>query len=360
MSLKGGKIVQSGHMEPLPANWLSEVRTAQGWVEAHPVLLSIMAILLPSISIYHYTTAENLPLSIASPDIISSLPSVLAAIAFLAVTLVVLILTPALLILEGVQRDDKGRLRVMSRDPQQRKQDLRRWFIAYCIPGALIAAAVATRALWLRDAQWLVFAAILFAFVLFTVMVRRIKKKPLGSLVSDGTILTLAFSLIQMLLAISAMQIAIKLVGDAASERLVIAAVLLAMLTLPAIQLVSVIAIEVTSDRYGFVLQAFLGALGVIFALCVVPPTGAYLAGQVIGGSASGHANCVYLKFRESENNYEELVDKKSKQTVQVKIYANASSSYLIRKVGDKDGAVYRIPQESIVSISPCPNLKKN
>lgn len=338
--------------------WLTEIRIVQAWIEAHPVLLGGSAILVPSISVYHYTAAEHIPLSIASPDIISALPSVLAAIAFLILALAALPLIPVSLMFEGATRDADGRLRVLSRDLAKRKKDALHWLSTFSLPGIIIALGVATNVFWFPDSSWPVTGAAVIACLIFTWLVRQKKSQGLHDLISEGTYITLLISLLQMLIAIYTMQASLRIFGKSPSDFQVFLALTLALVGLPLLQLLVVTLIELTSQRYGFVNQAFLGALCLISAMCIIPTTGAFLAGHVIGGSASGYTKCTQLRLAQDKD-FAELLVPGSHSTIPLRILSNAAGIYLARKSDSVDETVYRIPEASVVALSPCPSEKR-
>jgi len=339
--------------------WLKELLVIKFLIEKHPVLAGASALLLPSISIYHYTMSEHVPLSIASPDVVSSLPSVLAAIAFLVVVVAALPLIPVSLMFEGVTRDSDGRLRVLPGEADQRKKEILHWLVAFMFPGICIAAGVCTSALWLTDADWPIPAAAILASVNFTWIVLRKRRANTERRTWDTVLLTFAISFLQMLIAIYAMQFALKMVGKSPSNAQAILALAAAVLLLPLVQMFAVRLIEHTSQRYGFVMQAFIGATFLIAAACLIPPSGAFLAGHVIAGSASGYTPCTQLKLSAQAGDFTEIADSGGRLSVPLKILSDAGGSYLVRKSDSEDQTVYRIPDTSVIALSPCPSKNR-
>jgi hypothetical protein len=338
--------------------WLNEIRMALAWIEAHPILLGSAAILLPSISIYHYTASKHIPLTIASPDIISSLPSVLAAIAFLVLALAAMPLIPASLMFEGTERDLDGRLRVLSRDASKPIKNGLRWLAAFFLPGFIIALGVTANALWKPEANWPITAAAIMASLGFTAMARYKRGEFLSRMLSDLTMVTLLISLLQMLIAVYAMQASLRPFGKSPTNGEVILAMTRVIVGLPLLQMLAVALVELTSRHYGFVTQAFIGALCLISAACIFPLSGSFLAGHVIGGSASGYTQCTQLKLNSHAKDFQELLVADGAQTIPLKILANASGVYLARKAADVDQVVYRIPEADVVGLTPCSSDK--
>lgn len=342
-----------------PRSWPSELRYVQTWLESHPVLLGGYAILIPSISIYHYTNAEHVPLSVASPDIISSLPSVLAAIAFLVLALAALPLIPALLMVEGATRDASGRLYILPIDSLQRQKDVFHWFLAFMLPGAIIALGISMSVFFFPKSSLPVTGAAIFATALFTLSVHIKKGKSLKKFISPDTLIHVLVSLLQILLAISAMQACLRFFGQSPTDRETLFALLIAILGVPTLQMLLVMLVELTSHRYGFVMQAFLGAACLISILCVVPTTGAFLAGHVIGGSASGYHKCTQLQLLNSAVKFNRIISKDGSTSVPVKILSKASGIYLVRDLDIRNQAVYRIPETDVVALVPCRQVNK-
>lgn len=338
--------------------WLKELLVIKFLIEKHPVLASASAILLPSISIYHYTMREHVPLSIASPDVVSSLPSVLAAIAFLVLALAALPLIPVSLLFEGATRDPDGQLRILPREDAQRRKDILHWLLAFMMPGAFIALGVCTSALWLPDADWPIIVAAILASVIFTWTVRWKKSDGIRRHAVEPTLTTFAISFLQMLLAIYVMQGSLKIFGKSPSNAQAILALTVSVFLLPLVQMFAVRLIEHTSQRYGFVMQAFIGALLLIAGMCLIPPTGATLAGHVIAGSASGYTLCTQLRLSSQASEFAALTSAESSLTIPLKILSNAGGSYLVRKSDSEDQTVYRVPDASVIALSPCPSKK--
>ncbi len=338
--------------------WLKELMVIKFLLEKHPVLASASALLLPSISIYHYTMREHVPLSIASPDVVSSLPSVLAAIAFLVVAVAALPLIPVSLMFADVTRDSDGQLQVLPRDAAQRKKDILHWLFAFMFPGFCIAAGVCTSTLWLTDVDWPIPVAAISASLIFTWTVLQKRRDGKRRHSWDTVLTTFAIGFLQMLIAIYAMQCALKIFGKSPSNTQAILALLAAVLLLPLVQMFAVRLIEHTSQRYGFVMQAFIGATCLIAATCLIPPTGAFLAGHVIAGSASGYTPCTQLRLNSQASDFKELAGKESPLTIPLKILSDAGGSYLVRKSDSEEQTVYRIPDASVIALSPCSSKK--
>ncbi|MDL5366573.1 hypothetical protein QSH18_13280 [Xanthomonas sp. NCPPB 2654] len=335
--------------------WLTELRSIQTWIESHPLLLGSYAILVPSISIYHYTRTEQVPLSIASTDIISALPSVFAAIAFLVLALTTLPLIPVLLMFEGAKRDANGRLHVLSNDTSKRIKDAIYWFSAFMIPGAIVALGVCASTLWFPNSRWPVTSAAILASLIFVALVHLIKGNKLKNLISPDTMINIPISFLQMLLAISLMQVSLRIFGSSPTNTEAVIAIVIAVFALPFLQIFVVLLVELTSQHYGFVMQAFLGSFCLISMLCIAPTTGAFLAGHVLGGSASGYTKCIQLELGDSAVKFKKILSQHSTNTVPINILSNASEIYLVRDPHSHDQAVYRIPEADVIAHVPCP-----
>lgn len=337
-------------------SWQSELRTIQRWVEEHPVLLTSAAILLPSISIYHYTISEGVPLTIASPDIISALPSVLAAIAYLTVLLCALPIAPASLMFDGVRRGEDGRLRLLSRERGRLRQDLFRWLMAFAFPGMIIALGVLGTTTWWEGSEWPLFVVTVAASLSFTLIVRLVRHT---ALFSESTFMIFGMSTLQMLLAIFVMQLALRVFGQNWNSLAIFALLLVSMLALAFLQIFVVLIIEQTSHKLGFVMQAFVAALGLISFACILPPTGAALAGAVLKGSASGGVHCMQLQLTSDTQEFSDLVRVAgSRQTVPLELLSNADGVYLARKRSSPKETIYRIPTASVSALTRCPDDK--
>lgn len=337
--------------------WQSELRTIQTWIEDHPILLGGAAILLPSISIYHYATSEGVPLTIASPDIISALPSVLAAIAFLTILLCALPLAPACLMFDGARRRQDGRLRLLSRENGQLRQDFFRWLAAFSLPGVIIAFGVLGNVMWWPDSEWPLFVFIFSGSASFTVIVSRIRRTPVFS---ESTLFVFGMSGLQMLIATMVMQLALRLVSSSWNDLLIFGLLLLSMAALSFVQIAAVLVIEQTSQKIGFVMQAFIAALCVITFACILPPTGSALAGRILQGSASGNMHCVQLRLVEGTSDFSDLFSgTDSRSTVPLRILSNADGVYLVRNNDAPKGTIYRIPTANVSALISCADTVK-
>lgn len=336
--------------------WLLELRAVQQWIETHPILLAGAAILLPSVSIYHYTISERVPLSVASPGLISALPSVLAAIAFLTIGLCALPILPASLMLDGAVREQSGRLRVLPRGSKERRQYALRWMGAFALPGGILALSLFASVSWLPESHWTVPLGIGLASAVFTGIVT-ITRRAHGLVATfDSVLFSLLMSLLQMLLAITVMKLAIRQIDPSAPDIVVFGALMGSSLILASVQVLVVVVIEETSQHAGFVTLAFVAALGAIALACIVPTTGAALAGSVIRASAAGNAECVQLRLSIEAKDFSDIVSAPnvSRDTVKLRLLSNTDGMYLVRKAEEPNETVYRIPSDKVVALTPC------
>lgn len=345
--------------------WKEELRIVSKWIEEHPALLTVLAFLLPSSGLYHFVTADHIPLELASSDVIAALPLLLVRISFLVIMLSALFALPALMVFEGAVREQDGSIRVFPpfirrrrRKLGPRAKKLLLWLLALSVPGLAIAAALAVDAMLDQSDAPVVPVAIGVGVVAFVVITRGIRRSAQnGESLHEFTALSAAAGVTQMMAALFCMQFALRYVPSATHDGLVFALLLFAVFILAFVQITIVVVIEQTSRHAGFVRQGFVGALCLVSIAFIFPHSGAALTGMALRDTASGGHRCVRLAMTAESADFRTLIHKNAAgagRTVGLNLLSNLGGTYLARIRGDKEKTVYRIPTDKVVSMAPC------
>lgn len=346
----------------LAALWLEQLKIALNWAEKHPLKLASAAIALPSLSIYYYLQAEHIPLSILSSDVISGLPSLLSIIALFTVALFTLALTPLTVMFEGAITEKDGSIRVQASARHERKIKSRRWLLALALPGTILAISVVLMAKHDDIDAWVMPTAIFLSTGAFITAARFLgRKRPKGKHWLESVWFAAASSVVQMLVAITLMKGVLQLISDVENIYGILAILIFSMILLAGLQLIAVGLIEWASKDGKIAANVFYASIALIAVFCVFPMTGAWLAGKVVSGSASGGRSCVQLSISGDKSDFSELMpsSKESQElTKPLNMLASTSSRYYVRPMQEKD-RTFTIPGDRVTHVQKCLDDKK-
>ncbi len=341
----------------LAAIWLEQLKIALNWAEKHPLKLASGAIALPSLSIYYYLQAEHIPLSILSSDVISGLPSLLAIIAAYTLALFALSLTPLTVMFEGAITEKDGSIRVQASARKERMRKSGLWLLALALPGTILATSVVFMAQHDGIDAWLMPTAIFSSSGLFVLAARRLGRKlPKGKHWLESVWFAAASSLVQMLVAITLMKQVLRLISDLDNVYGILAILIASVILFALLQLLAVGLIERASKGGKIAANVFYTSITLIVVFCAFPTTGAWLAGAVVSGSASGGRSCVQLSISGDKSDFSELMQlgKESQDlTKPLNMLASTSSRYYVRPMQEKD-KTFTVPSDRVTQIKKC------
>lgn len=342
-------------------DWTNELRSIQAWIQAHPVLLATLGIFLPSAALFNYSIFGQAPLNLASTDVISSLPTLLAAIALLSICCSVLMVAPVLVLIEGAPRDEKGELVIFPLERKARKRAALQWIALLLMPAAVIAGTIIVSALSDAVSDWMYLPIICLTALLYGICGTFIRSADRGVVFSESTLRTTFAGVAQMLISVFVMQSILSALRDDSPSRILLI-VICAMILLALLQVGCVMAIQLTSRYAGPARQAFLAAMGIVTFVCIFPPTGAWLAGAVLGSSATGGNSCARL-FLSPDTSFAQLLleaPTSERHTSDLRVLAKVDGIYLVRKYGAAEGSVYLIPELQVLALTPCTSTRKS
>lgn len=345
-----------------PHSWPQEVRELLSWVKDNALLCAAAAIALPGISVFHYTQYEHVPISITSSEMLAALPVVLSVILLTIIILCAAMLMPLSAMFESAKRAPDGRWHLLpSREGGRRKSALL-WLAALAVPGIILATAATFSSSSSKNDRWPMWLAMILSAAFYTWITQwtlpgRTHKHTLDSL------LFTAFmgGFCQMLLIMTTMQLTLHALNPELSSYWIYASLIGTTFGLALVQLFFAALIETTSTHAGVVKQACTATAALVAVLCAFPYTGAWLAGYVISGSASGGADCVQLTISTEASDFNALLAPGNERKTQgVRLLANVDSTYFVRKQREARGTVYRIPAEKVTALTACPSTKNN
>ena len=347
---------------PQTNRWRDEIREILGWIKDNAVFCAAAAIALPGISVFHYTQHEHVPVSITSSEMLAVLPLVLAVIVLVTVIVSGAMLIPLSAMFEYAKRAPDGRWHLLPPRERGRRKAALLWLAALTGPGIIVATAAVFVDSSSGSGRWKFWLAIFLATVIYTGITQwllpgREHKRTVDSFFSAS----LMGSFCQMLLNLTAMQLALRALDPTLAKGWIYAALIVTTIVLALVQLFFAAMIEVTSMYGGVIKQACTATAALVAALCLFPYTGASLAGYVISGSASGGADCVQLTLSTGSSDFNALLEPGTeRKTHSLKLLANVDDTYLVRTRGEERGTVYRIPAANVIALTACPSPRKD
>jgi hypothetical protein len=261
---------------------------------------------------------------------------------------------------EDIERGPDGKLQLLPPKGGNRLKAIGLWLIILSTPGLLIAAALFSNVISPPGPEWPIPTAIFLSTILCTWLTRNtMRREKRKGILTDSLPIALSAVLAQMLLTTVAMQWALGLIGHDSGDAAIFGALMLATFLLAVLQIFYAAVIEATSNLAGIVTQACVGAAIAIVLACVIPPTSAALAGSIIRVIAPDGKRCMQLRLADM-NKFAALHDKAlTDRTVGVEVLANVDSGYLVRKQGNPNDSVYRIPADDVLELLSCPPPNK-
>ncbi|PKH73114.1 hypothetical protein CXF96_12915 [Stenotrophomonas sp. Betaine-02u-21] len=193
---------------------------------------------------------------------------------------------PVLVLIEGAPRDEKGELVIFPLERNARKRSALQWIALLLMPAAVIAGTIIVSALSDAVSDWMYLPIICLTALLYGICGAFIRSADRGVVFSESTLRTTFAGVAQMLISVFVMQSILSALRDDSPSRILLI-VICAMILLALLQVGCVMAIQLTSRYAGPARQAFLAAMGIVTFVCIFPPTGAWLAGAVLGSSAT-------------------------------------------------------------------------
>jgi len=366
-------------------DWWKEISDSLEWMHNRAWPLGGGAFLLAVLYLYQYIATEQLPLSIASPAMLTALPALLGFVVALVALIIAMILLPTYVLFMPVAKGAPSFVALMhSRAKAQRVKWRRslskRWMV--------LAATTATAwSVWLALAVWAnkgsapgwlaTFFSAPWAPALALVIalgpIWYFTLPPRGELAPYGAAegrwdfrFAIGVSCIFQSLVIwccfyPALSWARNALSSNASDAAQAANILipffLASLFVGAIQFAGVAYIAYARRtprplaKAGAVAAALIGLIGLI------PPVGGALAGYALQTSASGGRACVVMKWATDMPTVLAVLHNPDAQyfSVPLRILADSDGAYLVRAFDAKKPApVYFVPHAAVGGIDEC------
>lgn len=317
------------------------------------MLIASFAILLPSAGIYYYIAREDLPLSMASSDIVASLPLLLAVTIMRILALAALFIAPIALTPNGYSYLPGRGIRLLPLDESDRKGALRIWSFALIFPGIIHFTCIFIASFLDPLSDFVIPIGLALSLFTFTYLSRRAKPPARrGKVLSVNTYITLCIGLIQIMAVNTAMQIALRFVVDS-SDLLIGITLLASAIALGIFQAALIKVIDELSGKFAIGTLSFSMAAALVVFAMLLPASGAHLTSLVVNPNSQSK-NCMRLELRGDSEPAKELSSDQENVTKEVKAVYLTNSTLLVRRTDDETRSVYRIPTEQVTRYLPC------
>ncbi len=336
-------------------NVVAELRPVLAWIERHPVLIASIAVLLPSAGILYYAVREELPLSLLSSDAVSALPMMLAVTGLRILALAVMFLSPIGLSPNRFSYTPDQGIKLLPDDPSSRRRTLWLWSLALITPGALHFSGIYVASFYteISDAAlWLSTIGCLLLFVFFSRWAKPADRKQ--KWLSMDSYFLLATGLMQLLSINTIMQLMLGLVSRE-SDLVIGACLLFAAVALGIFQSIVIRMVDELSGRYGVGVLALSFASIMVIVAMLFPPTGAFLASQVVNPPSGKSRGCMMLDLRSRDGASHRLLIGDGTATHPINVVYSTSSVLLVRIKDDDSRTVHRVPMDQVAEFISCP-----
>lgn len=336
-------------------NVVAELRPVLAWIERHPVLIASIAVLLPSAGILYYAVREELPLSLLSSDAVSALPMMLAVTGLRVLALAVMFLSPIVLSPNRFSYIPGQGIKLLPDDPASRNRTLWRWSLALITPGVLHFSGIYVASFYTKisdAALWFSTIGCLLIFVLFSRWAKPDDRKQ--KWLSLDSYFLLGMGLMQLLSINTIMRLMLGLVSRE-SDLVIGMCLLTAAVTLGIFQSIVIRVVDELSGRYGVGVLALSFASIMVTVAMLFPPTGAFLASQVVNPPSGKSRGCMMLDLRSRDSASRKLLIGDGTATHPVNVVYSTSSVLLVRLKDDDSRTIHRIPMDQVTEFNPCP-----
>ncbi len=359
-------------------DWGYQLSEGLRWLHERAWSLTALMLIITALYLSNFIRVEKVPLSIASPAIITALPILFIFVLLFVIVLVGVLLSPTMMLFSTLKKNNSNRLiqLLVQNDPVSGRAHFSKYVIAAWL-SVPIMIGVTIMVIWvLHDlmgyptsvSEYVLLVAVPLAMV---VVVRLfIAEGSLELRFSDVSV-DFWFSvfmsvMFQFSLVVYVMLFAIRIAQYYDDNYGVLFLAVIGCVGLFLLQLFAARYIATFSQPSRSLIKSFVVGMSTVAVLGVFPPTASWIVGGVFQFTASGMRSCAVLawtsnspaeinaalyKMHSSQMYSRQMY---SRQSLPLRILIDIDGYYLVRLKDDESKLIYYVPRKNVSSIDDC------
>lgn len=366
-------VKESSHETPVIAtgDWRNQISEGLLWLNERAWPLAGVVLFVAVIYLHSFIHEEKVPMSIASPAIITALP-ILFALLLLSIGLLMgLLFSPTMMLFTPIKKKCSARLVDLLVKPGGYESGrfgmplriMGGWLSIPVIMGVMVGI------IWLlsdkyKDATWVMSFLVLLslpvaAFVFIRIFIKEESLSlRLSDVSSDFWVSVIVGQIPQFLLTIYVITLSGRIAHAYGNSHVVfVMCGVVGVVALCLIQLIGAKKIASVTQPEQSLATSFITGFIIVVLLGIYPPTASRLTGSMLQLTTSGGRACAVLTWTSNASVGVEAVRNSEVpgQSKSLRIFIDVDGYYLVRPIGAIGKPIYFVPRDIVSSIDDCP-----
>jgi len=350
--------------------WKKQITDTLNWLSGYKWAATGIMLFVSTMYWYGFISFEKIPISIASPSVVTSIPIVSVLMAFFIALLVSFACVPTMMFfIPAGEKGGEKHLVVPKTNAEFREVARALWVRWLAIQSFILFALFLIGFLDL-DSYGLAFSSLILIISVVAVFFLKSISQFKGGMTSVGFgfwVISVVSMFFQVMLVVL-VSVSVSKYLEGKNDCVVFFAVFMCVVALASVQLGVMRALIIALSQRGFLKKMIVALFSMVFFCGIYPPAGSFLFGTALHHTSSGARSCAILSWDKSAALgavNPEVIGEILGYSKPLRIFIEADGDYIVRTLKVKDShyiegegkAVYFIPRTLVLGMDECPKL---